>query len=106
MSNTLIDKQQKLHSILLPINGNENVYYQPPGSLKIKYPAIVYKRADINNTFANNNVYKQDHMYEITVINKDPDSEVSEKISKLPKCRFNRHFVNDGLNHDVYIIYL
>lgn len=105
-SNILIEKQQKLHSTLLDILGSGNVYYQPPGSMKLKYPAIVYKRSDIDNTHADNNVYNQSHMYEITFIGYDPDDDVVEKLSLLPQCRFNRHFSNEGLNHDVFIINL
>lgn len=104
-NNILINKQQKLHTILLGILKTNNVYYQPPESKSINYPAIVYKRSDIDNTHANNEVYKQAHMYEITFMGYDPDDDVIEKLSLLPRCRFNRHFTNDGLNHDVFIIY-
>jgi hypothetical protein len=82
-----------------------NVYFQPPESLKLNYPAIVYKRSDIRNTFADDEVYKQSFQYELTVIDKNPDSEIVNKVSKLPKVRFNRHFQSDNLNHDVFTIY-
>lgn len=82
-----------------------NVYFQPPESLKLNYPAIVYKRSDIRNTFADDEVYKQSHFYEVTVIDKNPDSEIVNKVSKLPGIRFNRHFRSDNLNHDVFTIY-
>lgn len=82
-----------------------NVYYQPPASVKMNYPAIVYSRKDIENTFANDSVYKQDHAYELIVIDKDPDSVIVDKISRLPTCSFDRHYTADNLNHDVFTLY-
>lgn len=104
--NILIQKQQKLQKILVDILGSNNVHYQPPESKRIDYPAIVYSRADIDNTHANNKVYKQGYLYEITFMGYDPDDDVIAKLSSLPNCRFNRHFSNDGLNHDVFIIHM
>ena len=85
--------------------GSKNVYYQPPASVQMKYPAIVYSRKDIENTFADNLVYNQLHSYEVIVIDQDPDSMFVEKISKLPTCRFDRHYTADNLNHDVFTLY-
>lgn len=96
-------RRLQLHEILCGIA--KNVYYQPPESVKMEYPAIVYVREDINNNHADNSVYAQSHSYQITVIDKDPDSEIVEAVSKLPRCRFNRHFTSDNLNHDVFILY-
>ena len=94
-----------LDALLIELLGSENVYYQPPASVKMKYPAIVYSLEDIENVHSNNSVYKQNIAYQITVIDKDPDSEIAKKVSKLPMCRFNRHFTSDNLNHDVFILY-
>lgn len=94
-----------LHELLCEVLGSRNVYYSPPESVKIKYPAIVYSRSDINNKFANDSVYKQSHVYSITVIDDDPDSEIVERMSSIPKCKFDRHFVSDNLNHDVFTLY-
>ena len=82
-----------------------NVYFQPPETIKLDYPAIVYTMSDIRNTFASDGVYKQSHFYELTVIDKSPTSEIVEKVSKLPRVRFNRHFKSDNLNHYVFTIY-
>lgn len=94
-----------LQNVLEELFGSRNVYYQPPESLKMNYPAIVYARKTIDNSYANNSVYKQNYAYEITVIDKNPDSEIVNKVSKLPTCRFDRHFKSDNLNHDVFTLY-
>lgn len=100
-----MDRRLELHEKLCEILGARNVYYQPPESIRMTYPAIVYSRSDISNNFANNNPYIQSHEYEIIVIDYDPDSAIVDKVSKLPKCRFNRHYTSDNLNHDVFTLY-
>lgn len=94
----------ELQKLLESILGSRNVYYQPPESIKIKYPAIIYSRDNIDNNFADDIVYMQNHTYQIIVIDANPDSEIVNKISKLPMCRYNRHYTSDNLNHDVFIL--
>lgn len=95
----------ELHEVLCEILGSRNVYFQPPASVKMQYPAIVYSRSNIENTHADNTVYLQGWCYEIVVIDANPDSEYVEKISKLPFCSFDRHYTSDNLNHDVFTLY-
>lgn len=96
-----LELQDELEKLL----GSKNVYYQPPESVKIKYPAIVYRRSDIENDFADDQVYIQSHFYEVIVIDKNPDSEIVEEVSRLKTCRYDRHYTADNLNHDVFTIY-
>lgn len=95
----------KLREIFYEILENKNVYFQPPASVKMKYPAIVYFRKSIDNRHANNGVYLQSFGYEATVIDYEPDSEYVLKMSQLPNCKWDRHYESDGLNHDVFTIF-
>lgn len=95
----------ELHEVLCKLLGSRNVYFQPPASVKMKYPAIVYERSDIQTTHANNGAYLQSLQYQVTVIDKNPDSEIVIGVSKLPLCRFDRHYKADNLNHDVFTLY-
>ena len=95
----------ELQDLLAHILGSRNVYFQPPASVHIDYDAIVYSRKNIENTFANNSVYKQNDAYEIIAIYEDPDSDLPRKLSKLPMCSFDRHYTADNLNHDVFTLY-
>lgn len=105
MANSRFEKRRlELHELLVELLGSRNVYYQPPESVSMNYPAIKYSRNDIRNNFANNGVYMQQYAYEITVIDEDPDSKIVDKVSKLPTARFERHYTADDLNHDVYQI--
>lgn len=99
-----MNRRLELHEVLCSVLGSRNVYYQPPESVKMQYPAIVYSRENIKNTFADNDVYLQTYVYNVVVIDKDPDSVIVDKVSKLPMCRFNAHYESNNLNHDVFII--
>lgn len=94
-----------LQTLFESILGSRNVYYDPPESVKMQYDAIRYSRKKIDNRFANNNVYKQDNAYEVIVIYRNPDSDIPIKISKLPMCSHDRHYVADNLHHDVFTLY-
>lgn len=100
-----MNRREALHEILCEALGSRNVYFQPPESIKMQYPAIVYSRDDIDNNFANNSVYMQSLAYSVTVIDSDPDSEVVDRVSKLPRCQYDRHYKSDNLNHDIFTIY-
>lgn len=95
----------ELHEILCDCLGSRNVYFQPPESIKMQYPAIVYSRDDIENEHANNGVYMQSTAYNVIVIDADPDSEVASKVSKLSQCTFDRRYAADNLNHDSFTLY-
>lgn len=95
----------ELHEKLCEILGSRNVYFQPPASVRLNYPAIIYFRKDIDNRYADDLVYKQDAAYDVTVIDRNPDSEIVVEVSQLPTCRFDRHYNVDNLNHDVFTLY-
>lgn len=96
-----IELQSKLEEIL----GSRSVYYQPPSSIQMTYPAIVYFRSRIQNRHANNGVYNQAVAYNVTVIDKKPDSDIVFAISRLPLCYHDRHYVSDNLNHDTFTLF-
>lgn len=84
----------------------KNVYFQPPESVKMKYPCIVYHRATGDTQFANNIPYVRRPQYEVTMIDKDPDSPIIDNFWKtFPLARFSRHFTYDNLNHDSFALY-
>lgn len=94
-----------LHEVLVELLGSSNVYYSPPPTLKMNYPCIVYEKSSIQIDHANNHPYKHRRRYMLTVIDKDPDSDLLDKVSKLQSVRFDRHFTMNNLNHDIFEIY-
>ena len=74
--------------ILRSLLGSDNVYYQPPESVKMKYTAIKYSVNDIYNRNADNLKYSKKTRYEVVVISKKPDDPVIDKILELnPNCQ-------------------
>ena len=99
------DRRLDLHDILLSIMTNGNVYHQPPESVKLKFPCIVYERARGVTVHADNLPYTQKMRYTITLIDKKSVSDYLEPLMQLPYCTYDRHFTSDDLNHDVFTIY-
>ena len=98
-------RRLQLQDLLEEILDSTNVYFQPTTNTSLKYPCIVYQKDNETPFFANNSPYDVKNRYAVTVIDRDPDSEIPGKVSKLPMSRFNRHFVADNLYHDIYNLY-
>ena len=94
----------ELHAGLCRILGSKNVYYQPPESIRMKYPAIIYDLESIENIFSGNVVYLQKCVYRVIVVDADPDSTIVKRMSILPRCKYIKHYIADNLNHDVFRI--
>lgn len=103
MSN--INRRLELSAVLRRLLGSGNVYYQPPETVKMKYPAIVYSLDSIQNVHADDGVYLSHRRYSVTLIDKDPDSKIVDRLSELNCCRFNRQYSSDNLNHFVFTLY-
>lgn len=91
--------------VLEDILGSQNVYFQPPLNKTMQYPCIVYERYKASRQSADNLPYRWQQAYQVTYIDKLPDSDVIDKLVALPLSEFDRHFATSGLNHDVFVIY-
>lgn len=95
----------ELQTILEKVLGSRNVYFQPPASIRMSYPAIVYELDDMPPNHADNQVYLQTNRYKVTVIDSDPDSKIPAQIAQFPMCRFSTRYTSDNLNHTVFELY-
>ena len=86
-----------------------NVYFQPPSSpyAGLKYPCIVYSRSTGDTQYADDLGYIHMPRYTLTVISQDPDyaATIERKLLDIPRCRSDRHYTSDNLNHDTYNLY-
>ena len=94
-----------LQNLLESILESPYVYFQPPSTIKMHYPCIVYERSRIDGDHADNLVYKLNVQYTVTVIYTDPDSALPFEVAKIPTANHSGHFVSDNLYHDVFTIY-
>jgi len=113
-----MSRRNQLHEKLVEFLGSDAVYFNPPTGFKLKqYPCIVYSRTKLDTERANDRTYLLFQPYQVTLICKsvdegepwrDEDSADAlyrQLVSYFPHCSHNRHFINEGLSHDVYTIY-
>jgi hypothetical protein len=94
-----------LHNKLIEILGSNHVYFQPPSSIRLNYPCIIYKRDAEDPFYADDIKYYGMKRYMITVIDADPDSLIPDKVSKMQYCGFLNNLAIDGLNHTIYSLF-
>lgn len=101
-----IGTRSQLQSKLEALLGSKNVYFQPPESCKMQYPAIVYSLNDIDLDKASNKIYNINKSYSVTLIHKNPDNTLKDLIlNEFEYIRFNRFYTADNLNHYNYTIF-
>lgn len=98
-----LDLQAELEAIL----GSRNVYFQPPASLKMKYPCIRYSGDVPNVKRADDSAYKVTRRYEGVIIDLDPDSTIPYTILQhFPMCELGKPYTADNLNHFPFTLYI
>lgn len=101
MARPRLELQDMLEAIVPP----PAVYFQPPESLKMSYPCIRYERDGSGNQDADNLPYRTAKRYQVTVIDRNPDSPLPDLVENLQYCEFDRWFAADNLNHWVYTLF-
>ena len=76
-----------------------NLYFQPPESEKLKYPCIIYSMNDADIEHADNLNWRITPGYQLILVDKNPDSKYVQELLSMPRCRFDRHYTADNLNH-------
>lgn len=95
----------ELQALLVELLGSDQVYFQPPPTVQMKYPCIVYNRDRREIRYAGNKPYMHAKRYEVKVIDRSPDSDIPERVAELPGVSYERFYTADNLNHDVFNLY-
>ena len=95
----------EFHNKLVEALGSRNVYFQPPESVQLTYPCIVYERSRADSKFGDNANWMYTPRYSVTLISRNPDEPVLDALAAMPMSTFERHFVAHNLHHDVFNIY-
>lgn len=82
----------------------KQVFFEPPETVKLTYPCIIYTRKPYLARHADNRNYTLTNQYDVTAIYKDPDSQLAKRIAELSRCRHERHYTADNLQHDAFTI--
>ena len=83
----------------------DTVYFQPPSSIRINYPCIVYNRSTDDINRANDKLYMKEKMYRVTVMDKNPDSDIADRLQELPWAVIISRDVIDNIYHTTLNIY-
>lgn len=95
----------KLQSKLEEILGSSNVYYQPPETVKMTYPCIVFSLQDIPTQYSGDKITHYTFVYSVIYISRKSVSDTRIKIlNNIPKSKFNRRYIYDTLYHDEFTI--
>lgn len=94
-----------LQAILVGILETDQVYFQPPPTVTMEYPCIVYRRDYEIIRYADGKPYSHKKRYQVTVIDRDPDSPIPDRIAELPLCTYDRFYTAENLNHDVFKLF-
>ena len=100
-----MDRRIELHDILSGIPGVKKAYFQPPETVKLEYPCIIYHLQNVHMQSANDYPYKNRDGYSVMIIDRNPDSVIRRNLEAMQLCRFDRYFTSDGLNHWSYVLY-
>ena len=97
----------ELHSKLVELLGSDHVYFQPPESIRMRYPCFVYEREGVDSDLADDKRYLKSVRYEITYITKNPDTNefIDKVLDSFRYISFTRHFISDNLNHEIFELY-
>lgn len=95
----------ELQSLLETILGSKSVYFQPKPDFRMSYPCIRYSLATADKLNANNDPYSIQKAYSVIVLDRNPDSDIPNRILNLRMCTLEQVYVVDGLNHFVFNLY-
>lgn len=100
-------RRLKLQEILENLPKVNAAYFQPPASIHMDYPCVVYSYDDDHKLFADDKPYLVRDRYTATLITKDAfPTDTLDAMDAIDYCDFDRHYSSDNLHHFSYRIIL
>ncbi len=81
----------EFHNKLVEALGSRNVYFQPPESVQLTYPCIVYERSRADSKFGDNANWMYTPRYSVTLISRNPDEPVLDALAAMPMSTFSQN---------------
>lgn len=86
-------------------DAEKRVFFNPDSNTKLAYPCIIYKEQTYNARRADNLRYFSSIEYQITIIDRDPDTSIHENIlDHFEHSRYSNNFRSDNLIHHILTI--
>lgn len=106
MGKSLETSREELQSKLEAFLGSRNVYFDPPESIRMKYPAITYDLYRLNQRFADNKPYRSLPCYMVTIIDRESNLDwVKDMLDTFEYCALDRIYNADNLAHYSFVLY-
>ncbi len=100
-----MDKRMNLQVELERLVGR-NVYFQPPASVQLVYPCVIYNLSTGDTKHADNSVYTYTNRFELIFIYRKPNIEIIEQVLRtFPMCSISRVYIADNLYHYAFNLY-
>lgn len=99
MAKSRTELDNKLHEFCA------NVYFQPPSSIRLDYPCLVYDLEKTDVKYADNAPYALHDVYFLKYITRDPDDFTRNQIIMLPMCSSEKVYISDNLYHHPFRLY-
>ena len=100
-----MDKRMSLQVELERLAGR-NVYFQPPASVQLVYPCVIYNLSAGDTKHADDLVYTYTNRFELIFIYRKPNIEIIEQVLRtFPMCSVSRVYIADNLYHYVFNLY-
>lgn len=105
-----MERRLQLDDKIRALLNSENVYFQPPASIRMHYPAVRYKYADPFTLSADDKNYHRRRKYTGVYIHLDPDDYFVERMvdslrNENISAFSERRYEADNLYHDPFTIY-
>lgn len=102
MEGNRLELSEKLEAIMDECDETPHLYFQPPESVKMEYPCMVYHLRTMTSQYADDLPYMLSIGYDITYITRSPTSKVPVRMAKEPCFGFDRYYTADNLHHYAY----
>ena len=97
-----MDRRLELQDLLESLLESDEVYFQPPETIRMKYPAFVYSLSNYEANHADDRPYLTRSTYEVKLITRNPEPELVPVMASTPGFSFDRHYVAENLHHYVF----
>ena len=94
--------REKLSELMEECGEEPRLYFQPPESVHLEYPCIIYHLKRLDKRNANNHPYFKTISFDITYITRDPTSTVPMRFEDEPLFMFDRYYTAENLHHYSY----
>ena len=101
-----MNRRFELHAKLETLIQSKHVYFQPPASVRLVYPCVVYTIGEGDVKRGNESIYQYVNSYILTLIYKHTTIAILDKVLKeVEMCKLNTTYCSENLNHYVFTVY-